>query len=315
MTMFRKIIVGIDLSDTGLELSPGSQAAAACAYNLARKLGCEVHLLHSTRQEGYYDRKSGAQLWTLQDGVSEPGQDAFQQTKQDFQDAGISTTLSFDDRRAWLAIIHRVIEHGADLVLVGTRACSDFEAEFDDRRLGSVALKLLRKCPVPVWAIAPQHNPMIDQVLAATDLTSSVGKKVLRTAAAVAKTCDAELHVLHAYQLAWSEALLSGPSERQARHAAAASKAERQIRSELNKAGFESEPVLHISCTPPAQAIITTSKNCGAELVVMGTISRGGIRGVLVGNTAERVLGSLDCSLLTVKPDDFESPVQPFVDR
>ena len=221
--------------------------------------------------------------------------------------------MGFDERRAWLAIIHRVLEHGADLVLVGTRAHSDFEAELDNRALGSVALKLLRKCPVPVWAIAPHHNPMIDRVLAATDLTPTVGRKVLRAAAAVATASGAELHVLHAYQLPWSEALLSGPGDRQEKHAAMASEAERWIRNELAQTGFEAEPVLHISCTAPARAIIETAKSIGAELVVMGTISRGGIRGVLVGNTAERVLGSLSCSLLTVKPDDFESPVQPFV--
>jgi universal stress protein E len=44
---------------------------------------------------------------------------------------------------------------------------------------------------------------------------------------------------------------------------------------------------------------------------VMGTISRGGIPGVLVGNTAERLLPRLDCSLLTVKPEDFVCPVEP----
>jgi len=41
----------------------------------------------------------------------------------------------------------------------------------------------------------------------------------------------------------------------------------------------------------------------------MGTISRAGIAGLLVGNTAERLLDQLDCSLLTVKPGDFVSPV------
>jgi universal stress protein E len=42
----------------------------------------------------------------------------------------------------------------------------------------------------------------------------------------------------------------------------------------------------------------------------MGTISRAGIAGLSVGNTAERMLGHLDCSMLTVKPADFVCPVR-----
>jgi universal stress protein E len=47
----------------------------------------------------------------------------------------------------------------------------------------------------------------------------------------------------------------------------------------------------------------------GIDLVVMGTVARAGIAGMLIGNTAERVLGKLPCSVLTVKPDGFVSPV------
>lgn len=46
-------------------------------------------------------------------------------------------------------------------------------------------------------------------------------------------------------------------------------------------------------------------------LVVMGTIGRSGIRGMITGNTAERLLPRLHCSLLAVKPDGFQCPVDP----
>ena len=38
------------------------------------------------------------------------------------------------------------------------------------------------------------------------------------------------------------------------------------------------------------------------ELIVMGTVSRTGIAGLLIGNTAEKVLRQVACSVLTVKP-------------
>jgi nucleotide-binding universal stress UspA family protein len=47
----------------------------------------------------------------------------------------------------------------------------------------------------------------------------------------------------------------------------------------------------------------------GIDLVVMGTVARSGIAGLLIGNTAERVLSKLPCSVLAVKPDGFVCPV------
>jgi universal stress protein E len=46
-----------------------------------------------------------------------------------------------------------------------------------------------------------------------------------------------------------------------------------------------------------------------ADLIVMGTLSRSGVRGFLMGNTAEKILQKVDCSVLAVKPDGFVTPV------
>ena len=45
------------------------------------------------------------------------------------------------------------------------------------------------------------------------------------------------------------------------------------------------------------------------EFIVMGTVCRTGIEGLFIGNTAEKVLQQVDCSVLTVKPDGFVTPV------
>jgi nucleotide-binding universal stress UspA family protein len=45
-------------------------------------------------------------------------------------------------------------------------------------------------------------------------------------------------------------------------------------------------------------------------LIVMGTVSRTGVAGLLIGNSAERILRRVDCSVLTVKPDGFVTPVR-----
>ena len=41
----------------------------------------------------------------------------------------------------------------------------------------------------------------------------------------------------------------------------------------------------------------------------MGTLCRTGIAGFFIGNTAETVLADVHCSVLTVKPQGFVTPV------
>ena len=45
------------------------------------------------------------------------------------------------------------------------------------------------------------------------------------------------------------------------------------------------------------------------NLLVMGTLCRTGIPGFFIGNTAEKVLHRVNCSVLTVKPEGFITPV------
>lgn len=41
----------------------------------------------------------------------------------------------------------------------------------------------------------------------------------------------------------------------------------------------------------------------------MGTVSRTGLPGIFIGNTAETVLQQVDSAVLTVKPPGFVTPV------
>jgi nucleotide-binding universal stress UspA family protein len=61
------------------------------------------------------------------------------------------------------------------------------------------------------------------------------------------------------------------------------------------------------------QAIVATDFSPAAKAAVqqaIGTVGRSGVKGMLLGNTAEKVLDTCDCSMLTVKPDGFVSPIE-----
>jgi nucleotide-binding universal stress UspA family protein len=41
----------------------------------------------------------------------------------------------------------------------------------------------------------------------------------------------------------------------------------------------------------------------------MGTVAHSGVGGLFIGNTAEAILEPIECSVLAVKPEGFETPV------
>jgi nucleotide-binding universal stress UspA family protein len=60
----------------------------------------------------------------------------------------------------------------------------------------------------------------------------------------------------------------------------------------------------------PDESIVDLANRELVELIVMGTVSRTGLAGFFIGNTAEKVLHSIDCSVLAVKPEGFVTPVK-----
>jgi universal stress protein E len=60
----------------------------------------------------------------------------------------------------------------------------------------------------------------------------------------------------------------------------------------------------------PGHLIPELAAEMEVGLIVMGTVSRTGVDGLLIGNTAEKILSQMDCSVLAVKPDGFVTPVR-----
>ena len=60
----------------------------------------------------------------------------------------------------------------------------------------------------------------------------------------------------------------------------------------------------------PGHLIPELAEKLEVGLMVMGTLGRSGVAGLLIGNTAERILRQVRCSVLTVKPDGFVTPVR-----
>lgn len=53
----------------------------------------------------------------------------------------------------------------------------------------------------------------------------------------------------------------------------------------------------------PVEEIVRLASESGANLIVMGTHGRTGLRRVLLGSVAEKVLRTASCPVMTVRPD------------
>jgi universal stress protein E len=67
---------------------------------------------------------------------------------------------------------------------------------------------------------------------------------------------------------------------------------------------------VHLLEGQAGKLIPAMAKRKKVDVIVMGTACRTGVAGFFIGNTSEKVLRQVDCSVLTVKPDTFVAPVK-----
>jgi len=167
--------------------------------------------------------------------------------------------------------------------------------------------RLLREGPVPVLIARDKLRKRPSRVLATIDLgTSEAGqkalnKRVLQAASAIAAQLGAELHVVYAIPVSTLAQDLdlvdSRALERRTRR-----KLEREIGELATDYGLTPAHIV-IRAGPPERIVDGVASKLKVALVVMGTVGRKGLKGRLLGNTAEKVLHSNRSNLLALRPD------------
>jgi universal stress protein E len=229
---------------------------------------------------------------------------------------GIAAASKFVLGSGWLELIRQVLRERHDLLLIGTRDRYGLGRMI----FGSEALKLVRRCPCPVWVNrdAPPtaetgEHPLT--ILLASDL-SAVSEEALRLAVSLAGAINANLHLLHVldYPLdrIWATTLDDPLTVKYHRDVRAA--AEEQLRRQVQQVTPHlKQPIaLHLvdGTGFPDDSILRFIHDYRIDLLVMGTIARSGLPGIMIGNTAERLLPEVACSVLAVKPLGFHTPVR-----
>lgn len=306
----KKILVSVDFSSD-------ADAAFQQAIWLARKCHASMvlahtrrdlrHAMHSSSYEARLDFLYGKGD-LLQEELRKFSNLKLQQmvTKAGAQDLDIRFETLLGE--PFVQLTHAVQAQGYDLVFAGTRGLSAWQQIF----VGSTAKKLIRSCPADVWIVKSPIPVEPKVVLAATDF-SDVSLKAVTKALHVAQLAGATFHLLHVIDSGdipegqTSTILRGGPLEKEI-----LSDAKKRLESMMEPFKTARVPIqIHVGWGAPWQVIVEMAKSLDASLIVLGTVGRSGISSLLLGNTAETVLNHCECSVLTIKPDDYVSPVDP----
>ena len=235
------------------------------------------------------------------------------QVASEYSDTGVAIDVVVGRGKPAVEIVRYVLNNEIDLVIKSAAGESTPGYFF-----GGVAQSLMRTCPAPVWILKPDVHGPFARILAAVDMDdddpphASLNQQILQIATAIATREKAELDIVSVCDL-WMEAALrrrAGDEEIDRLLKTRSDHVTHQLDRLLGRLDINIQPAsIHLPHGNPAEQIHRVAGEIGADLIVLGTVCRTGIAGFLIGNTAEQLLSWLDCSVLALKPDGFQSPV------
>ena len=304
MQRFERILF---VNDTGVNAEPAFRRAV----RLAAANGAQLTVIDIGRE---FPRTMG----NLQKAFNKVNEERLQTLSKIAAADGIELRMRMVTGIPFIEVIQEVSQGGHDLVIKSAEGRGGLSSML----FGSTDLNLLRKCPCPVWIIKPSKRKHYARILAAVDpdpsepANAKLNKQILELASSLAAREHSELHILHVWNFLYESSLRSG------RFKVPKAEVDQMVKDARNQhkswldglvAQYDLQGLtvkVHMLKGDPGDVIPAIAQKKRVELIVMGTVARTGIPGFIIGNTAEKALNAVDCSVLAVKPDSFVTPVE-----
>ena len=254
----------------------------------------------------------------VQEHIIQEEKHDLEQIVASIRQAGVQASSKVLYGSPFLEIIREVLRGGYDLVMIATKGRSGLK----ETLFGSTTMHLMRQCPCPVWVMNPAQPKHCRHILAAVDPTpfyeqrNALNIQIMDLATSLAHRERCELLIIHTWSFAVESHVRSGrvkvPQSKIDEWGRGLRNKHRRSLGELLQL-YDLENLKHQVYLLKGEAgrlIPALAAAKEVELIVMGTLSRSGVAGLLIGNTAEKVLRQVDCSVLTVKPEGFITPVK-----
>jgi universal stress protein E len=310
MTSIRRILVAVK------DLNATSQPGTLKAAQIAQACSASLELFHTLTTPVYADLThyteggvEGFEAKLKRQAIRKLEKAAIRLRKH-----GLKVTVAAEwDFPAYESVIRRALHIKADLIVIGRhegRHVLPWLLRFTD-------WELVRLSPIPVLLVKSKRAYLHPNVLVAVDPTHAfakplrLDKKLLQVGDYLSQKLRGTLHAVHAYsRIPIADLPPHGLTvELLEKIGQSADQAANGQFSRLLSSTTITRSRRHLVSAHPINAIPDTARKTRSSIVVMGAVSRRGLKGLVIGNTAERLLDDLDCDVLVVKPATFPNRV------
>ena len=296
MDKFRKLFVAIDFS-------PNSDEALRQAHDRALSTGAQLAVCHIVPNELRTNLlfpdisriaalKFPLEMKQIAEAAAARVAEITGRTEGEFE-------LIVDDGTPQALILNRAEEWLADLIIVGSHG----QTSAADALLGSVTDSVIRHAHCPVLIVRPGKRT--GRIVAGTDFSDPV-LPALRAAGNEAERTGAELTVVHSLDMVWSLAAYPALAFGGAPFNISAEQikelelvATQRLKESLKQLNVTGDTL--VTTGPAGTALLDIASERKADLIVVGTIGRTGLRRALLGSVAETVAKGAPCSVLIVR--------------
>jgi len=296
MHTFRKLFVAIDFS-------PDSDEALRQAHERAESTGAQLAVCHiipnHLRSDLLFPHISRVAALRVPLELSESAgivstrvSEITGRTEEQFE-------LIIDDGTPQALILSHAEEWKADLIFMGSHG----ETDAADALLGSITNSVLRHAHCPVQVVRP--GKITRQIIVGTDFSEPAGIAV-KAAAKESARVGAKLTVVHSLDLIWTPAsypamAFGGSPIEMSGEQIKELEAVAQTRLDESLKQFHITAETLITVGPAGNALIEIANERKAQLIVVSTVGRTGLRRALLGSVAEAVAKGAPCSVLVVR--------------
>jgi nucleotide-binding universal stress UspA family protein len=205
------------------------------------------------------------------------------------------TYIAHVAKKPSVGVIQQVLRGQHDLLMVSTR-----DKSLAESLLGSTTLEIMRRCPCPIWAVKPEKNERKKIIVGihfddkVDDRNQTLNEELLQLSTLFNRDTTEELHLVNVVKKITPEIREQHQSDIE------------QLASTIDSKLKITIEILEGDVT---NVLPNYAKQQSIALVMLGMLSRTGLMGFFIGNTAEKILDDLNCSVVTVKPSNFVSPV------
>lgn len=176
---------------------------------------------------------------------------------------------------------------------------------------------LIRRCPAPLMLVKPRDLADEPVVIAAVDPMHDHDKParldhdIMKMANELTAAVGGQLHVFHSFDpapaIAGAADTMATPISVPIGELTEALRDRHREALDALLADYPMDPAqLHVHQGVPQELLVALAEQLAADFVVMGALSRSGLKRVFLGSTAEQVLDRLPCDLVVVNPAGFE---------